>query len=272
MRATALTIAGSDPSGGAGIQADLKTFAAHGVYGAAVIAALTVQDTRGVREVREVPADFVAAQLEAVLADLRPAAVKTGMLLRADVVEVVARKLKEHAVPRLVVDPVMISTSGARLLEEDAVEAMKRELFPLATLVTPNAGEAEVLSGVKVVDLPSADKAAMGIAALGPRAVLVKGGHFTIEPGWATDHFVSQSDFVDIRGPRSAITDLHGAGCALAAAITARLALGEDLLGAVRRAKRWLTEAIEGAERPGRGRRVPFYDGPNPFDVPPPVY
>lgn len=257
MRPVALTIAGSDPSGGAGIQADLKTFAAFGVYGAAAIAALTVQDTRGVRETHEVPADFVAHEVEAVLADLAPAAVKTGMLLTAAVVEAVAAKLRAHAVSRLVVDPAMISKSGARLLAEDAIPAMKRALLPLALLVTPNAAEAEALAGVPVRDRETMREAARRIAALGPRAVLVKGGHVDVEAGLAIDVLYDGRDFEEFRAPRADSRMTRGTGCTLSAAIAALLALGKPLPAAIAGAKDYLTRAIAAGFAPGEGHGVP---------------
>jgi hydroxymethylpyrimidine/phosphomethylpyrimidine kinase len=257
---TTLTIAGSDPGGGAGIQADLKTFCAFGVYGAAVITALTAQNTRGVASIHEVPPEFVAAQLDAVLSDIPLGALKTGMLSNAAIVEVVADRIRRHAVGNLVVDPVMVSKSGARLLSGDAVEVLLRRLFPLALLVTPNAAEAEVLAGTAPRDCASMREAARRIAEFGPRAVLIKGGHIEgAEPGVALDvlYDASSREFFELRAPRHDARFTHGAGCTLSAGIAAGLALGRPLFEAVRAAKDFLARAIEAGILPGGGCGVP---------------
>jgi hydroxymethylpyrimidine/phosphomethylpyrimidine kinase len=249
--AVALTIAGSDPSGGAGIQADLKTFHAFGVYGEAVLAALTVQSTRGVTGVHAVPAAFVAAQIEAVLADIPPAATKTGMLASAGIVEAVARVLRRRRVRNLVVDPVMASTGGARLLDEDAVEAMRSRLLPLAALATPNGPEAEVLCGILPRDEEDAVEAGRRILEFGPRAVLVKGGHgrgrtvvdVLVQPGRISVH----------RHPRLRTKATHGTGCTLSAAIAAGLARGRPLRAAVEAAVEFVRRAMACAPRLGAG-------------------
>lgn len=246
----ALTIAGSDPSGGAGIQADLKTFHQHGVYGAAAITLLTVQSTRGVSHVEVMPAALVRDQARAVIDDVPPGAVKTGALGSAEVVRAVAELAAELACP-LVVDPVMISKHGAPLLDDDAARALAEALLPHAFLVTPNAPEARALSGVEVTDRASALEAARVLATRGPRAVLIKGGHLAGPD--ATDFLFVDGELHDIAGPRVASTSTHGTGCTYSAAITARLARGEALVPAVTAAKRWLTDAIRSAPGLGSG-------------------
>lgn len=249
MTAIALTIAGSDPSGGAGIQADLKTFHQFGVYGASVITLLTVQNTCGVREVRVLDPEFVLAQLDAVLEDLAPGAAKTGALGSAAVVRAVARRARGFAFD-LVVDPVMISKHGAPLLDAEAEAVLKAELLPHAALVTPNLKEAEALSGVEVRDPASMREAARRIADSGPRAVLVKGGHL---PGEATDLLCVEGRFEELPAPRIRTRHTHGTGCTLSAAITAGLASGLPVGESVARAKRFIQRAIETHPDIGRG-------------------
>jgi len=246
----ALTIAGSDPSGGAGIQADLKTFHQHGVYGAAAITLLTVQNTRGVTEVEVLRPELVRDQVRAVIEDIPPGAAKTGALGSAAVVRAVAELARDFDFP-LVVDPVMISKHGAALLDDEAAEALAKELLPRALLVTPNAPEAEVLSGVHVHDAESAEAAARAIAALGPRAVLIKGGH--LEGPDAIDFLYIDGHVHELSAPRIATPHTHGTGCTYSAAIAARLACGEPLLEAVSEAKGWLTETLLDPPRLGRG-------------------
>jgi hydroxymethylpyrimidine/phosphomethylpyrimidine kinase len=246
VKVVALTVAGSDSSGGAGIQADLKTFAAHGVFGASAITALTAQNTLGVAAVHAVPPAFVAAQIDAVADDLSIAAVKTGMLLDAGIVAAVAKTLRRRALPNLVVDPVMVSKSGARLLQDDAVKALVEHLLPLATLVTPNLPEAAVLTGGE----EDRREAARCIAGLGARAVLIKGGHATGPE--AIDLFYEDGHFETLASPRRETRHTHGTGCTLSAAITARLALGDRLFEAVKSAKAYLDRAL--AKAPGLGR------------------
>jgi hydroxymethylpyrimidine/phosphomethylpyrimidine kinase len=247
----ALTVAGSDSSGGAGIQADLKTFAAHGVFGASAIAALTAQNTTGVVAVHAVPPAFVAAQIDAVADDLPIAAVKTGMLFDAGIVTVVADVLRRRALPNLVVDPVMVSKSGARLLEEDAVLALIDRLLPLATIVTPNLPEAAVLAGHPVESDAERRDAARRIAGLGARAVLLKGGHATGPD--AIDLYYEDGRFESFTSPRLATRHTHGTGCTLSAAIAARLAKGDPLFEAVEGAKEYLGRALLSAPGLGRG-------------------
>ena len=262
--AIALTIAGSDSSGGAGIQADLKTFTALGVYGASAITALTAQNTRGVTGVHAAPAAFVVAQLEAVFADLAPAAVKTGMLANAEIVAGVARHLTAHPGLPLVVDPVMVATSGDRLLMPDAVDAYKQLLFPHAVLITPNMPEAAALLGGKVAaDLTEAEVQARALLAFGSGAVLVKGGHGSNVA--AIDVLATRAGVRHIRGPWIETRNTHGTGCTLSAAIAALLATGMELLEAVEGAKRYLTAALEAA----RGQSVGAGHGPvdHLFDI-----
>jgi hydroxymethylpyrimidine/phosphomethylpyrimidine kinase len=251
MIPVALTIAGSDPSGGAGIQADLKTFQAHGVYGEAVIALLTVQDTHGVREVSPVSERFIAAQLEALWGDIPPLAAKTGALASAEAMRVVADAFRGRDCP-LVVDPVLRPTAGAVFSGDDALRAFREWLLPVATLVTPNADEAQALTGLAVTDVDSALRAAQLLVSQGTQAVLIKGGHFAGDP---TDVLVAEDGTeMVLRAPRIATRHTHGTGCTYSAAITAQLALGRDLASAVRRAKTWLARVIESPLGLGKGR------------------
>jgi hydroxymethylpyrimidine/phosphomethylpyrimidine kinase len=248
---TALTIAGSDSGGGAGIQADLKTFTAHGVFGTSAVTAITAQNTLGVTAWRAVPADLVTAQIEAVVGDIGVDGVKTGMLATAAIVEAVAAAIESLELPRVVVDPVMVAKGGARLLDDDAVGAMRAELIPRAYVVTPNAAEAEALAGVPVRTLDQAREAAKRIAALGPGAVIIKGGH--LESADAIDIFFDGRHLIDLRAERIATRHTHGTGCTFSSAIAANLALGLPLADAVARAKKYLTEAIRRAPGLGKG-------------------
>jgi hydroxymethylpyrimidine/phosphomethylpyrimidine kinase len=250
-RPRALTIAGSDSGGGAGIQADLKTFAAFGVYGASAITAITAQNTIGVRAIHDVPAAVVAAQIDAVLDDIGADAAKTGMLSSPEIIETVADRLRAHAVVALVVDPVMVSKSGDRLLREDAVRALRELLLPLAAVVTPNAPEATVLSGIDVVDAASAREAARLIHDLGPALVVVKGGH--LEGDTSDDVVFDGRTFDTLSGRRVVTRHTHGTGCTFSAAIAACLARGLSPLEAVREARAYLQGAIEHAEPLGGG-------------------
>lgn len=250
-RPRALTVAGSDSGGGAGIQADLKTFAALGVYGASVLTAITAQNTVGVRAVHDVPPEMVAAQIDAVLEDIGTDAVKTGMLSSAAVIDAVVERLRAHRVTRLVVDPVMVARSGDRLLHEDAVAALRELLIPLAEVVTPNAPEASVLAGLEVVDDPSAREAARRIHALGPSLVIVKGGHLGGER--SDDVAFDGATFEVLSAPRIDTPHTHGTGCTFSAAIAAELARGRSSLEAARAAKTFLHGAIEHAEPLGSG-------------------
>lgn len=228
---TALTIAGSDSGAGAGIQADLKTFAAHGVYGLSAIAALTAQNTVGVLGVHPVPPEFVVAQIDAVATDIAIHAVKTGMLATPAVVEVVADSLRRRALPLIVVDPVMVAKSGDQLLAEPAVDSVRSLLLPLATVVTPNRMEAEVLLGRPVRSRADARDAARRLVDLGAAASVVKGGHFD-EPD-VVDLLFDGHEFHEFRHPRQDTRHTHGTGCTFAAALAANLALGRSLPEAV---------------------------------------
>ncbi|MCH8898014.1 MAG: bifunctional hydroxymethylpyrimidine kinase/phosphomethylpyrimidine kinase [Chloroflexi bacterium] len=218
---TALTIAGSDSGAGAGIQADLKTFAALGVYGTSALTAITAQNTVGVTAVHEIPTEVIAAQIEAVISDIGADAVKTGMLSSSAIVELVAQELKRHGVERLVVDPVMIAKSGYSLLQPEAVEALRSKLLPLAAVVTPNIPEAEVLTGLTINSLDDMRRAAELIVGLGARSVVVKGGHLA---GPATDLFYDGSQFKEFTAPRIDTVNTHGTGCTFASAVAAGLA------------------------------------------------
>jgi hydroxymethylpyrimidine/phosphomethylpyrimidine kinase len=250
-RPRALTIAGSDSGGGAGIQADLKTFAAFGVYGASAITAITAQNTIGVRAIHDVPASMVAAQIDAVLDDIGADAAKTGMLSSPEIIETVADRLRAHAVAALVVDPVMVAKSGDRLLREDAVRALRDLLLPLAAVVTPNAPEATVLSGIDVFDAASAREAARRIHDLGPAMVVVKGGH--LDGDTSDDLVFDGRAFEVLSGRRIATRHTHGTGCTFSAAISACLARGLAPLEAVREARTYVQGAIEHAEPLGGG-------------------
>ncbi|MEX0801201.1 MAG: bifunctional hydroxymethylpyrimidine kinase/phosphomethylpyrimidine kinase [Dehalococcoidia bacterium] len=248
---SALTIAGSDSSAGAGIQADLKTFAALEVYGTSAITAVTAQNTLGVAAVHELPPEIVAAQIDAVVADIRPDAVKTGMLASAPIIEVVAAKLREHALTNVVVDPVMVAKSGDRLLREDAVAALRELLLPLADVITPNLPEAEVLAGHAIESGDDVRRAAQEIVALGAKAVVVKGGHR--ESPDAVDILYDGHRFREYSSPRIETTSTHGTGCTFASAIAAYLARGEALADAVGHAKEYLTAALRKAYPIGGG-------------------
>jgi len=250
----ALTIAGSDSGGGAGIQADLKTFHRHGVYGASVITALTAQNTRGVSAIHLVPPDFVAEQFRQVVTDFDVAAAKTGMLGNAAIVETLAATLADTPLPHLVVDPVMISKAGAALLEPDAVKALTDRILPLAALVTPNLHEAAALTGTgEIATLEEMATAAEVIRGFGPRAVLIKGGHLPAEEE-AVDLYYDGSSTIEFRQPRLEQKHTHGTGCTFSAAITAHLARGSSLPDAVQAGKAFITEAIRTA--PGLGGGV----------------
>jgi len=247
----ALTIAGSDSGGGAGIQADLKTFAALGVWGTSAVTSVTVQNTLGVTDVSDVPPEVVAAQIRAVASDVGLDAAKTGMLSSAEIVEAVAIEVARNAIPNLVVDPVFVSKHGDALLRDDAVEALRTRILPLATLVTPNLPEAEGLSGLVVRDRDDMTTAAEAILALGPRAVLIKGGHLKGDD--ADDLLASAGGMSWIPGDRIDTPHTHGTGCTLSAAIAAFLARGWSLEHAVREGKAFVTEAIRHAVPLGRG-------------------
>ena len=250
MTCVALTIAGSDPSGGAGLQADLKTFQQHGVYGMTVVTLLTVQNTLRVSAVQMLEPGLVRAQLDAVLSDIPPQAAKTGALGNEAIIEAVAEQARHFNFP-LVVDPVMISKHGMSLIDDDAVDALIEKLLPHAFLVTPNLAEAARLAAMVVNDLPTMELAATRIAQLGVPNVLIKGGHLK---GDAIDVLWTEGKAHRIPASRVDTQNTHGTGCVLSAAITARLALGDDLMTAVLRAKQYTTAAIRSNPGLGHGR------------------
>jgi hydroxymethylpyrimidine/phosphomethylpyrimidine kinase len=245
----ALTIAGSDSGGGAGIQADLKTFQQFGVFGTSVIVALTAQNTRGVRAVESVPESMVSDQLTAIAEDLPPDALKTGMLAEAGLVRLVAKAIRENGWQPLVVDPVMVATSGHRLLTTEAEDVIRESLVPLAALVTPNLDEAAMLTGRVVYDVPTRERAAYTLIRFGAGAALVKGGH--LQGDMVTDVLVTRDSVRRFSRPRLDTSSTHGTGCTLSAAITAGLALGRPLETAVADALDFVHRAI--ARAPGLG-------------------
>jgi hydroxymethylpyrimidine/phosphomethylpyrimidine kinase len=248
---TALTIAGSDSGGGAGIQADLKTFAAHGLYGTSALTAVTAQNTLGVTMVEALSSDLVTAQIEAVVSDIGADAAKTGMLANAAIVEAVAAAVEDLDIPWLVVDPVMIAKSGDRLLDDDALAAMRTELLRRAFVVTPNVPEAETLAGIAIRSDADRRDAARRILALGPKAVIVKGGHFPSAE--IVDLLYDGHRFAEFRAERVPGRHTHGTGCTFAAAIAAHLALGRTLHEAVPLAQQYVAGAIRGGPELGKG-------------------
>jgi hydroxymethylpyrimidine/phosphomethylpyrimidine kinase len=248
MTVIALAIAGSDSSAGAGIQADLKTFAALGVYGVTVITALTAQNTQGVSAIHDVPPEFIAAQIDAVFADLEIAAVKIGMLGRSAAIEAVARGLSRHKARHIVLDPVMVASSGDRLLAPDAVGALRRLLIPRALVVTPNLPEAAALTGASIArNEQEMEIQARQILELGARNVLIKGGHG--DGADSVDLLVGQGEVVRLAAKRVVTNNTHGTGCTLSSAITAGLAEGADLVTAVHAAKSYVSAAIAAADQ-----------------------
>ncbi len=248
---TVLTIAGSDSSGGAGIQADLKTFARFKVFGTSAITSITAQNTLGVRAIFDISAEIVGDQIEAVLSDIGADAVKTGMLSNKAIIGVVSEKMVKYGVGNLIVDPVMMAKGGERLLREDAVEALKASLLPLALVVTPNIEEAAILSGLEVSNEEGMMRAASVIHNLGPKYVLVKGGHLS---GDAVDILYNGFEFKRYASPRIETRNTHGTGCTYAAAIAANIALGHSVEDAVDISKRYISAAISSGLRLGRGR------------------
>lgn len=246
----ALTIAGSDSSAGAGIQADLKTFASLSVYGTCAVTAVTAQNTQGVLAIAEVPEEVIASQIDALMDDIGADAVKTGMLSSASIVEVVADRLEAWGLTRLVVDPVMVAKSGDVLLAPDAIDVMTTKLLPLAMVVTPNIPEAEVLSGVTIRSEETLREAARVIHASGPAWVVVKGGHLAAAPD---DLVFDGSTFTVLPGQRIATSNTHGTGCTFSAAITAYLARGYEPLPAIAAAKDYITAALAASYPIGRG-------------------
>lgn len=260
----ALTIAGSDSGGGAGIQADLKTFFALGVYGSSVLTAVTAQNTVEVAAIAEVPDEVVIAQIDTVAEDIGAQAVKTGMLSSASIIGNVADRLEAWGIPWLVVDPVMVSKSGVPLLQPTAVDSLKKDLLPLASIVTPNIPEAQILANMEIATDEHLREAARRIAALGPAIVIMKGGHLT---GPAVDLVFDGADFLPIEGDRIDTRNTHGTGCTFSAAITAMLAHGQPPLEAIRLAKRYLEAALINSYRIGEGHSPVNHATPLPADV-----
>ena len=246
----ALTIAGSDSGGGAGIQADLKTFAALGVHGTSAIAAVTAQNTLGVSDFVELSPEIVRAQIDDVVADLAPAAAKTGMLASAELIAVVTEAVAAHGIAQLVVDPVMVAKGGAKLLRDDAVEAMRERLLPLAAVVTPNLPEAEVLLDRGIATRDERERAAVDLVGLGCRVAIVKGGHAERD---ADDVFYDGAELTWLAGERIETRNTHGSGCAFSAAIAAGLAWGRPMDRALWDAKLFISGAILSALEVGRG-------------------
>lgn len=247
---TALTIAGSDSSGGAGIQADIKTMTVHGVYAMSAITALTAQNTTGVSGIYEVSPEFLAKQLDSIFTDIPPHAVKVGMVSSAELVRVIAQKLREYGAKKIVVDPVMVSTSGSRLISEDAVETLGRELFPIADLLTPNIPEAEVLTGMSIRTPEEMEQAARQIRERFDCAVLCKGGH---QVNSANDFLWQKSGDCWFYGERIQNPNTHGTGCTLSSAIASNLAKGLTLEESVKRAKQYLSGALSAMLDLGKG-------------------
>ena len=246
----ALTIAGSDSGGGAGIQADLKTFAVLGVHGTSAITAITVQNTIGVTDVLELPTRLIQEQISAVVEDIGVQAAKTGMLSSAEIIAVVAASITKHRLHNLVVDPVMVAKGGAKLLRDDAVDALRTVLLPLAAVVTPNLPEAEVLLGRRIGTLPERRQAARDLVGLGARAAVVKGGHAETD---VIDVYWDGLEMVELSAERVETTNTHGSGCVFSAAIAAGLAKGKDPLTAVRDAKAFINQAIANSLEIGHG-------------------
>lgn len=256
-RPVAMTIAGSDSGGGAGIQADLKTFQALGVYGTSTLTAITAQNTVAVTAVHEIPTDIVAAQIDAVVSDIGVDAAKTGMLSSAAIISTVADRIRHWKLEQLVVDPVMVAKSGDHLLREDAVGALVHELLPLAMVLTPNVPEAEVLVGRQLESEEDLRRAAREIVAMGPRTVVMKGGH---RQGDATDVFYDGHEFIVLPSERFDTPNTHGTGCTLSAAIAAGLAQGLSVRDAVVDAKRYVSEAIRRSQPLGHGHGPVAHD------------
>ncbi len=247
---TALTIAGSDSSGGAGIQADIKTMMANGVYAMSAITALTAQNTTGVQGILEVPEEFLAKQLDSIFTDIRPDAVKIGMVSSPGLIQVIARKLQEYGANNLVVDPVMVATSGSKLIDDGAIETLKRELFPLATLITPNIPEAEVLWENEIHSTEDMEYAASEIGGKYGCAVLLKGGHALND---ANDVLYWEEKCQWFLGERIENSNTHGTGCTLSSAIAANLAKGMPFTDAVKCAKDYISQALKAMLDLGKG-------------------
>jgi hydroxymethylpyrimidine/phosphomethylpyrimidine kinase len=250
---TALTIAGSDSGGGAGIQADLKTFEAFGVFGTSAITAITAQNTLGVTAIHALDPELVAAQIDAIASDLGAHATKIGMLANAAIIGAVARALERHALPLIVLDPVMVAKGGDHLLEPAAVEALRTLLLPRATVLTPNVPEAEVLTGLTITSIDGLREAARCLVAMGARTVVVKGGHLVLSTGRAVDVWHDGHQFVELDAARIQTRHTHGTGCTFSSAVAAGLALGRAIDTSVRDAKAYITGALEHAPALGQG-------------------
>lgn len=245
-----LTIAGSDSSGGAGIQADLKTITAHKLYGMSAITALTAQNTTGVTGIMNVTSDFLALELDAIFTDIYPDSVKIGMVSDKDLIHTIALKLKEYNAKNIVLDPVMVATSGAKLLSPDAIDTLVNELFPLATVITPNVLEAEALTNMQITNKEEMEEAALKLSKLGSKAVLVKGGHSIND---ANDLLYIDGSFIWFNGERINNPNTHGTGCTLSSAIASNLALGRSLEDSVRNAKRYISDCLRSNLDLGKG-------------------
>ena len=262
----ALTIAGSDSGGGAGIQADLKTFAALGVFGTSAVTAITAQNTLGVSAVAEVPIEVISDQIEAVVTDIGVDAVKTGMLSSTEIVECVAESVENHELSPLVVDPVMVAATGAQLLQDDAVESVKNRLVPLATVVTPNVPEAEVLTGIEINSVDDMELVGGELVMMGASAAVVKGGHFDDGSGRVNDVLVTRDGVKHIISLRIDTTSNHGTGCTFASAIAAHLAHGLELDTAVDLAQRYVWNAMANAAPIGGGHGPLNHMYAHPYD------
>lgn len=245
-----LTIAGSDSCGGAGIQADLKTFSAHKVYGMSIITAVTAQNTQGVFAVHDIPTDMIKKQIEVIFDDIHVDAVKIGMVSKTETIKAIADTLSKYSVQNLVIDPVMVSKSGFHLLQPEAKEALINYLLPMATLVTPNLPEAEVITGLKISTLEDMKKSADLIRKIGPKYVLIKGGHLD---GEATDILYDGNEFIYYNSPRINTKNTHGTGCTLSSAIASNLGNGLPMKEAIEKAKLYITGAIENSFPIGKG-------------------
>jgi len=253
-----LTIAGSDSGGGAGIQADLKTFSALGVHGSSVITAVTAQNTKEVTAVHNIPLDIIEKQIDAVLSDIGADAVKIGMLSNSEIIITISKKLKNYNVKNIVLDPVMVAASGAKLLENSAIESLKKELIPLASIITPNIPEAEVLVNKKIKTIDDVKNAAKEILKLGCRAVLMKGGHLDINNNQVIDIFYDGKHFIEIKNRKINKTG-HGTGCTLSSAIAANIAKGFELKEAVKNAVNYVHNALEKGFKVGEMNYVLYH-------------
>lgn len=259
-----LSIAGSDCSGGAGIQADIKTITAHKAYAMSVITSLTAQNTTGVFGVVDTSADFVIAQIDAVCSDITPNATKIGMLSNADIMQAVAKSIKKWQLKNVILDPVMVASSGGILMQQNAIDSLKSELLPLADLITPNLLEAEILSQKKIVNLDDMKTAALKISNLGAKAVLIKGGHLEQN---ALDLLYFENKFFEFKSLKIATKNNHGTGCTLSSAIACGLAFGLELNQAVQHAKDFVFEALSWSEQIGHGNGAinHYFNIKNPF-------